>query len=219
MLRCAGLPTLDVSNMEYLVSMTTRVPDGTSEETIDDTRTREATRSHELAALGHLLRLWRPPLEPGEWRTLGLFVAADDGHLEDLLRSMPLRIWRTDKATPLSPHPNDPALSLRSHRTPTKAGAVEFLTSLATTVPEGSPDQTVVDTMEREATRASALAEQGHLLRLWRLPGDGRTLGLWQAQDAAELQAILESLPLYSWMTVETTPLTHHPNDPAANEG
>jgi muconolactone delta-isomerase len=29
------------------------------------------------------------------------------------------------------------------------------------------------------------------------------------------MQAILESLPLYIWMTVETTPLTQHPNDPA----
>ena len=29
------------------------------------------------------------------------------------------------------------------------------------------------------------------------------------------MQAILESLPLWSWMTVQTTPLTEHPSDPA----
>jgi muconolactone delta-isomerase len=29
------------------------------------------------------------------------------------------------------------------------------------------------------------------------------------------MQAILESLPLWSWMTVQTTPLTVHPSDPA----
>ena len=40
-------------------------------------------------------------------------------------------------------------------------------------------------------------------------------LGLWQSQDAAEMQAILESLPLYIWMTVEMSPLTQHPNDPS----
>jgi muconolactone delta-isomerase len=39
---------------------------------------------------GHLLRLWHPPL-PDEWRTLGLF-AADDGQLEMILASMPLRV-------------------------------------------------------------------------------------------------------------------------------
>jgi muconolactone D-isomerase len=94
--------------MEYLVTMTTNVPPGTAEQTVDDVRSREAARSRELAAQGHLLRLWRPPLQPGEWRTLGLFAAADDSELEQVLASMPLRVWRTDEVTPLSPHPNDP---------------------------------------------------------------------------------------------------------------
>jgi muconolactone delta-isomerase len=94
--------------MEYLVTMTTRVPDGTSDEAVQDVRTREQARSRELAAQGHLLRLWRPPLQPGEWRTLGLFAAEDDGELEHVLASMPLRVWRTDEVTPLSPHPSDP---------------------------------------------------------------------------------------------------------------
>jgi len=99
--------------MEYLVTMTTHVPNGTPDGEIEDMRTREAERSRELAAEGHLLRLWRPPLEPGEWRTLGLFAAGDRAQLEDVLASMPLRVWRTDEVTPLSPHPNDPALSRR----------------------------------------------------------------------------------------------------------
>ena len=99
--------------MEYLVTMTTHVPTGTSEQAVDDVRTREAERSRELAAAGRLLRLWRPPLQPGEWRTLGLFAADDSAQLEAALASMPLRVWRTDEVTPLSPHPNDPALSHR----------------------------------------------------------------------------------------------------------
>jgi muconolactone D-isomerase len=95
--------------MEYLVTMTTHVPDGTPEETIDEVRNREVARSRELAAQGYLLRLWRPPLKPGEWRTLGLFAAADTAELEQVLASMPLRVWRTDEVTPLTPHPSDPA--------------------------------------------------------------------------------------------------------------
>jgi muconolactone delta-isomerase len=71
--------------MECLVTMTTHVPEGTSEEALEDIRAREAARSRELAAQGHLLRLWRPPLQPGEWRTLGLFAAADGGQLEEVL--------------------------------------------------------------------------------------------------------------------------------------
>jgi len=40
--------------MEYLVTMTTHVPDGTPDQAVDDVRTREAARSRELAAAGHL---------------------------------------------------------------------------------------------------------------------------------------------------------------------
>jgi muconolactone delta-isomerase len=50
---------------------------------------------------------------------------------------------------------------------------------------------------------------------LWRGPAGGtRPLGLWRARDAAEMRAILESLPQYAWMIVETKPLTRHPSDP-----
>jgi muconolactone delta-isomerase len=50
-------------------------------------------------------------VEPGEWRSLGLFAAEDEGQLEKVLASMPLHVWRTDAITPLSPHPNDPAIA------------------------------------------------------------------------------------------------------------
>ena len=199
--------------MECLVTMTTHVPAGTPEQAVEDVRTREAARSGELAAQGHLLRLWRPPLRPGEWRTLGLFAADDAGQLEQVLASMPLRVWRTDEVTPLSPHPNDPALAAGAGG----QGWPEFLTSFVITVPAGTPAQTVDDTEAREAGRAKELAGQGHLLRLWQLPpepGHGRALGLWRARDAAEMQAVLESLPMDPWMDVQTTPLTQHPNDP-----
>jgi muconolactone D-isomerase len=97
--------------MEYLVTMTTHVPDGTSQKVVSDVRACEAARSHELAASGHLLRLWRPPLQPGEWCTLGLFAAVDDGQLEKVLASMPLRVWRTDEVTRSGHTRTTPALA------------------------------------------------------------------------------------------------------------
>jgi muconolactone delta-isomerase len=202
--------------MEYLVTMTTHVPDGTSDAAVQDIRSREAAHSRELAAQGHLLRLWRPPLQPGEWRSLGLFAAADGGRLEEVLASMPLRVWRTDEITPLSPHPNDPARPAGQSGSPVPAeGGREFLTAFTQTIPEGTSAQAVKDTEAREADRARELAGQGHLLRLWKLPGEGRALGLWRAQDAAGMQAILASLPLDAWLSTQTTPLTPHPSDPA----
>jgi len=196
--------------LEYLVNMTTRVPDGTPEEAVQDIRAREAAHSRELAAQGHLLRLWRPPLQPGQWRTLGLFAAANGDHLEKVLTSMPLRVWRTDEVTPLSPHPNDPPHALAN----SAVTATEFLVALTLAVPPGTGGQTVEDTKAREAQAAHDLAAQGHLLRLWTL-SDGRAVGLYQARDAAQMHAILEALPLAPWMTVDTTPLSPHPSDPA----
>lgn len=197
--------------MEYLVTMTTHVPDGTPEEEVNQVRAREAARSRELVAQGHLLRLFRPPLKPGEWRTLGLFAAGDADRLEEVLASMPLRVWRTDQVTELSPHPNDPGPGTGGTG---PQGATEFLTTFTITIPDGTPAQAVKDAEAGEARRAAELAGQGHLERLWAL-GPGRNLGLWRAGDPAEMQAILKSLPLDPWMDVETTPLTKHPSDPA----
>jgi muconolactone D-isomerase len=95
--------------MEHLVTMTTHVPDGTADEAVDDIRARESARAHQLALDGRLLRLWRPPLQPGQWRTLGLFATRDADELDEALTSMPLSVWRTDEVTPLAPHPHDPA--------------------------------------------------------------------------------------------------------------
>ena len=97
--------------MEFLVTMTTDVPSGTTNKEVNAVRAREAARSQELAACRNLRRLWRPPPEPGEWRILCLFDADDTDAIETLLASMPLRVWRADEVAPLSPHPNDPGLS------------------------------------------------------------------------------------------------------------
>ena len=208
--------------MEYLVNMTTRVPEGTPDETVQDVRTREAARAGELAARGHLLRLWRPPLQPGEWRTVGLFSAGNDDELERVLASMPLRVWRTDQLTPLSPHPNDPApardcSNARQKISQEKDG--EFLTTFTVTISDGTAHEVIDDLTRREAQRACELARRGKLLRLWLLPAEpstSRALGLWRARNLSELQAILSSLPLDPWMTTQTTPLTQHPNDPGS---
>ena len=95
--------------MEFLANMITNVPKGTAEETVEETKSREAIRAAELAAQGHLLRLWKPPLVPGEWRTLGLWSADSEDQLADILGSLPLHVWMTVEVTPLTPHPNDPA--------------------------------------------------------------------------------------------------------------
>ncbi len=196
------------SAMEYLVTMTTHVPEGTAPETVDDVRAREAANSRGLAETGRLLRLWRPPLRPGEWRTLGLFAAPDEVRLEEVLSAMPLRVWRSDEVTPLTPHPNDPGPAPAA----APVGAQEFLVTFA---PAGAVAQRLAETAAAEAARAKELAAAGHLVRLWRTSAD-RALGLWRARDATELRTALDSLPQAPWLTTTTTPLTEHPNDPGS---
>jgi len=201
--------------MEYLVTMTTHVPDGTPEADVQDIRTREGARARELAAQGHLLRLWRPPLQPGEWRTLGLFAADDDDDLEITLGSMPLRIWRTDEVIPLSPHPNDPRLPASIPKALTAKNTSEYLVWFTEAIPEGTPTHTVDCAHERETDRARELAAQGNLVRLWTVAAERRALGLWSADDTTQMEAILASLPLFDWLIMETIPLSPHPSDPA----
>ena len=94
--------------MEYLTDLVTNVPEGTSQAKVDELKAAEAVRAAELATKGHLIRLWRPPLGLGEWRSIGLFRAADEAELREILDSLPLHIWMKVAITPLNPHPNDP---------------------------------------------------------------------------------------------------------------
>ena len=91
---------------EFLVEITTNIPEGTEPAEVDRRRAAEAVRSAELAATGHLFRLWRPV---GELRSIGVWCADDEAELhEKVLGTLPLRPWMTVHVTPLESHPNDP---------------------------------------------------------------------------------------------------------------
>ena len=94
---------------------------------------------------------------------------------------------------------------------------MEFLVEFAVGVPVGTPAAEVEALYRAEATAAAKLAADGHLVRLWRpptAPGETKAVGLYRADDGAQLDALLGALPLYDWMQVTVTPLEHHPNDP-----
>ncbi|MEV6738113.1 muconolactone Delta-isomerase family protein [Streptomyces sp. NPDC051104] len=91
---------------EFLVELTTTVPEGTEPAEVDRRRAAEAVRAKELATAGHLVRLWRPV---GELRSIGLWRAADEDELrEKVLGTLPLWPWMTAVVTAVQPHPNDP---------------------------------------------------------------------------------------------------------------
>lgn len=91
---------------EYLVEIVTTFPDGTDQDEIDRLRAQEAVRAKELAATGHLVRLWRPV---GELRSIGVWAADNDDELrEKVLGTLPLHEYMAFSVTPVAPHPNDP---------------------------------------------------------------------------------------------------------------
>jgi len=96
---------------------------------------------------------------------------------------------------------------------------MEFLVEFVVEVPAGTPHEEVQQRQRAESAAAAKLAEDGHLVRLWRRPlvGDGTTaIGLYRAESEAELDGLLAALPLADWLRVTVTPLETHPNDPAA---
>jgi muconolactone D-isomerase len=69
---------------------------------------------------------------------------------------------------------------------------------------------------QEEAARSSELAEQGILVRLWRVPGRRENWGIWRADDCDQLHNAFVSLPLFPFLTITVHPLATHPNDPKA---
>jgi muconolactone D-isomerase len=97
--------------MDYLVEFVTTIPDHAAPAEVEQRLAGETTRVAELAAQRHVLRVWKPLPEDGRLRALGLYRAASDEQLEEILDSLPLRPWMEISVTALAEHPNDPAQS------------------------------------------------------------------------------------------------------------
>ena len=70
-----------------------------------------------------------------------------------------------------------------------------------------------------ERAHAAKLAEQGHLVRMWRVPCRFENWGVWRASDATELHEIITGLPAFPWMVnIDVHPLARHPVDPGSSE-
>lgn len=102
------LSVAEEETMEFLVEFDLHVPRGTPESEVNRRVTGEAAASAELGREGHLVRLWRPPVAPGERKALGLYRADSEAELDHLLGALPLSGWMHVTVTPLEAHPNDP---------------------------------------------------------------------------------------------------------------
>ena len=63
-----------------------------------------------------------------------------------------------------------------------------------------------------ETARGTVLREAGVLEQIWRLEGRRANVGVWRVADRAELDRVLETLPLWRWLKVaEVTVLLPQP--------
>jgi muconolactone delta-isomerase len=104
--------------MDFLVDFEINVPEGTPEAEVTAREDAESIAAAKLVDQGHLLRVWKRRVGPGESRPMGLYRAESESELDGLLRALPLYAWMRIAVTPLEPHPNDPAAqqSVRRHR-------------------------------------------------------------------------------------------------------
>jgi muconolactone delta-isomerase len=96
--------------MDFLVEFEINVPEGIPEVEVRAREDAESAAAAKLVDQGHLVRLWKRRIAPGESRPIGLYRAESEADIDGLLRALPLYEWMRVTITPLEPHPNDPAV-------------------------------------------------------------------------------------------------------------
>jgi muconolactone D-isomerase len=64
----------------------------------------------------------------------------------------------------------------------------------------------------REKARAQELQRQGKWRHLWRIAGLYSNVSIFDVADHDELHALLSTLPLFPFMTIQVDPLARHPS-------
>jgi muconolactone D-isomerase len=87
---------------------------------------------------------------------------------------------------------------------------MEYLVRIRVSRPSNIGDGEWSAIVEREHTHALGYLRQGHIVRIWRVPGTTSNVGVWQAPDTTELHHLLTTLPLHPHMDVDVECLAQH---------
>lgn len=87
---------------------------------------------------------------------------------------------------------------------------MEFLVEIAVTLPTHLAASQYDDLIAQERARGRALASEGILRAIWRIPGQFANCAIWSAPDATQLHRAISSLPLWPYAKVQVTALAHH---------
>jgi muconolactone D-isomerase len=99
---------------------------------------------------------------------------------------------------------------------------VRFLVHVAVDFPDElrAPDNPRRhELLAAELERGLELRRNGTIEAIWRVPGGLRNVGIWRVEGPTELDEVISSLPLASWLRVEVTALADHPIEQALGRG
>lgn len=94
----------------------------------------------------------------------------------------------------------------------------EFLVRIRVNLDPGLDADTRQALTSAERARGEELVRGGSVRAIWRIPGTAGNVGIWLAEDATALNALLSSLPLFLYMDIEVTALAEHPLGPILAE-
>lgn len=84
---------------------------------------------------------------------------------------------------------------------------MQFLVQIEVALPPEMPRALRDRLLLAELERGRALHREGVIAAIWAVRGGLRNVGIWEAEDEAALDRVLEALPLAHWLTAEVTPL------------
>lgn len=87
----------------------------------------------------------------------------------------------------------------------------EFLVRIEIRLPEAMSADQREHLRREESERGTELRATGHIVRIWRVPGQTANLGIWAADSTTELHNLIASLPLFPWIHVQVEALATHP--------
>jgi muconolactone D-isomerase len=95
---------------------------------------------------------------------------------------------------------------------------MRFLLSIQVRLPgEWTPEQRA-DMFRRETEAAVELMHRRVLRRTFRIVGQLANFSIWETPTPEDLHTVLQSLPMYQFMTIAVTPIIKHPVEHAYEE-
>ena len=91
-----------------------------------------------------------------------------------------------------------------------------YIVHMNVIIPSDIPAETIEEIKAKEKAYSQKLQREGKWLHLWRVVGEYANYSVFDVDSNDELHDLLSALPLFPFMEIKVTPLSHHPSAIAA---